>query len=463
MNELIKKSAGELAKLIQTKEVSSREIVQAHLDRINEVNPDINAVTVVLEESALALSDKADNASEDEKNRPFHGVPITIKENVDLVGSPTTSGIPLLKDSFPNENAPLVDRMLNAGAIPIGRTNLPEMGMRLDTDNPLRGRTYNPWNKDVTPGGSSGGEGAAIASGMSPFGIGNDIGGSLRNPAYCCGIASLKPSIGRIPFVRTIDGFKDFGIAAAFLTDGPMARSVKDLRSGLLTMAGRHIEDPQSVTVPFEGHIPQKPKAALVTKFENHTIDSTNVEAIEKAGKILSDKGWEVEEVDAPETERVYEIWHKVLNSGMLDEMPEEAFKPETADYLRRFEKQFPQNDMTLDQALLERRRLRRLWSAFLTDYQVCIGPTWANRPWPIDTDLDPDIGIQTLKESFIFISPGNCLGLPSVALPMEVHDGLPTGIQIYSELYREDLCLAVAEMIQEEVPCPTPIDPLVG
>jgi len=240
-----------------------------------------------------------------------------------------------------------------------------------------------------------------------------------------------------------------------------MARSVKDLRSGLLTMAGRHIEDPQSVTVPFEGHIPQKPKAALVTKFENHTIDSANVEAIEKAGKILSDKGWEVEEVDAPETERVYEIWHKVLNSGMLDEMPEEAFKPETADYLRRFEKQFPQNDMNLDQALLERRRLRRLWSAFLTDYQVCIGPTWANRPWPIDTDLDPDVGIQTLKESFIFISPGNCLGLPSVALPMEVHDGLPTGIQIYSELYREDLCLAVAEMIQDEVPCPTPIDPV--
>ena len=144
MNELIKKSAGELAKLIQTKEVSSREIVQAHLDRINEVNPDINAVTVILEESALALSDQADNASDDERNRPFHGVPITIKENVDLVGSPTTNGIPLLKDSFPNENAPLVDRMLNAGAIPIGRTNLPEMGMRLDTDNPLRGRTYNP-------------------------------------------------------------------------------------------------------------------------------------------------------------------------------------------------------------------------------------------------------------------------------------------------------------------------------
>ena len=165
------------------------------------------------------------------------------------------------------------------------------MGARLDTDNPFRGRTYNPWKKDVTPGGSSGGEGAAIASGMSPFGIGNDIGGSLRNPAYCCGIASLKPSIGRIPSVRTIDGFKDYGVASAFLTDGPMARSVKDLRSGLLTMAGRHIEDPQSVTVPFEGHIPQKPKAALVTKFENYAIDPANVEAIEKAGKILSNKG----------------------------------------------------------------------------------------------------------------------------------------------------------------------------
>ena len=198
------------------KVVSSKEVIEAHLDRIKEVNPEINAITVTLEKSALEMADKADSSNTDIEDKPFHGVPITIKENIDFVGTPTTNGLPLLAESMPPKNAPLVDRMLNAGAIPIGRTNMPEMGMRLDTDNPLRGRTFNPWNKAITPGGSSGGEGAAIASGMSPFGIGNDIGGSLRNPAYCCGITSIKPSIGRIPFVRTIAPFEDMGISGAF-------------------------------------------------------------------------------------------------------------------------------------------------------------------------------------------------------------------------------------------------------
>ena len=461
MDRLCKKSASELAELIRSKEASSKEVVEAHFNRIKEVNPDINAITLTLEESALKLADEADSAGEEERKRPFHGVPFTIKENIDFMGTPTTNGIPLLAESMPPRNAPIVDRMLGAGAIPIGRTNLPEMGMRLDTDNPLRGRTFNPWNKALTPGGSSGGEAASIATGMSPFGLGNDIGGSLRNPAYCCGIASLNPSIGRIPFVNSIEGFIDMGISGAFLSDGPMARSVEDLRTGLSIMAGRHIDDPQSVNTPLSGPIPEKPKAALVKEIANFNLPDATKREIDKAGAILSNSGWSIEEVEAPEVERVYEIWGTVLNSGMLDAMPEEVFKPETAAYLHRFAEPFLSNDLNLDQALIERRRLRRLWSAFLTDYQVCIGPTWANLPWPIDTDLDPEKGIDTLRQSFSFIAPGNCLGLPSVALPMGVDNGIPTGVQIYSELYREDLCLLAAELIQKEAPCPTPIDPV--
>ena len=309
MNELNQKSASELANLIQNKEVSSKEVVQAHLDRIHEVNPEINAVTVVLEESALEMAEKADSSGADTKDRPFHGVPITIKENIDFVGTPTTNGLPLLAESMPPRNAPLVDRMLNAGAIPIGRTNMPEMGMRLDTDNPLRGRTFNPWNKAVTPGGSSGGEGAAIASGMSPFGIGNDIGGSLRNPAYCCWITSIKPSIGRIPFVRTIAPFEDMGISSAFLSDGPMARSVKDLRMGLSVMSGRHIDDPQSIDSPLIGDFPDKPRAALVKQVSDIQLPEATLREIDKAAEVLISEGWQVEEVEAPEVERVYEIW----------------------------------------------------------------------------------------------------------------------------------------------------------
>ena len=460
MDSLCTKNATELADLITKKETSSKEVVEAHLNRISEVNPYLNAITLTLDESAIEAAEKADNASEEDRKRPFHGVPFTIKENIDFKGTPTTNGIPLLAESMPPRNAPIVDRMIKAGAIPMGRTNLPEMGMRLDTDNPLRGRTFNPWNKELTPGGSSGGEAAAIATGMSPFGLGNDIGGSLRNPAYCCGIASLKPSIGRLPFVNSIEPFIDMGIASAFITDGPMARSVKDLRRGLSVMAGRHIEDPQSVDTPLSGSVPEKPKAALVKDISNFKLPEATIREIEKAGSILSKNGWLVEEVEAPEVERVVEIWGTVLNNGLLEALPDELFKPETAEYLRRFCEPFITNGINLEEALIERRRLRRLWSSFLTEYTVCIGPTWSNLPWPINTDLDPDKGDTVLKESFIFIAPGNCLGIPSVALPMGVVDGLPTGIQVYSELYREDLCLLAAEIIEKERDCPTPIDP---
>ena len=461
MNELNKKSAGELAALIKEKQVSSTEVVEAHLKRIEEVNPDVNAITLALGETALAAAKKADHASDSERERTFHGVPFTIKENIDLIGTPTTNGIPLMAEAMPPRNAPIVDRMLAAGAIPIGRTNLPELGMRLDTDNPLRGRTFNPWNKNLTPGGSSGGEGAAIATGMSPFGLGNDIGGSLRNPAYCCGIASLKPSIGRLPFVNSIEPV-DMGISGAFLTDGPMARSVDDLRNGLKVMSGRHIDDPQSVDAPLTGVIPDKPKAALIREIPGFKLTDATLREIDRAGSILADRGWIVEEKQAPEVPRVYEIWGTVLNNGMMGAIPPEVFKKETADYLERESRQFIENGISLDEALIERRRLRRLWSAFLTEYAVCIGPTWTNPPWPIDTDLDPDKGPDELSKSFIFIAPGNCLGIPSVALPMGVSENLPTGIQIYSEVYREDLCLGAAEIIQNEATCPTPIDPVL-
>ena len=460
MNKLCAQSATQLANLIRAGEVSSEEVVQAHLDRIEEVNPDVNAITVILGESALKAAEQADSASDEDKMRPFHGVPITIKENIDLVGTPTTQGLAVNAEAMPARNAPIVDRMIAAGAIPIGRTNLPEMGARLDTDNPLRGRTFNPWNAALTPGGSSGGEAVALATGMTPFGLGNDIGGSLRNPAYCCGVAALKPSIGRVPFVFSIEPV-DLGIAGTFLTDGPMARSVNDLRVGLSVLAGRHIDDPQSVDVPLEGRVPDSPKAALISEIEGCQIPSATKNEIERAGRILQDKGWSVDYVKAPELDRVYEVWGKIVMGGSTLDGLDEVVKPETAAYLERMWTVHDVQSLTLDEALIERRRLRRLWSAFLTDYTVAIGPTWANLPWPIDSDLDPNKGVELLRESWAFITPGNALGLPSVALPMGVSDGLPTGIQVYSEVYREDLCLMASEIIESETQCPTPIDPV--
>ena len=189
VEDLWKRTANDLAQMIAAGEASSLEVVDAHLDRIGEVNGWLNAVTRILAEEARTAAIDADAAvAAGEELGPLHGVPCTVKENVDVSGTATTQGLPAFAELIAPTDAPLVERLRGAGAIPIGRTNLPELGLRVSTDNPLHGLTRNPWHPDRTAGGSSGGEGSAIASGMSPLGLGNDIGGSVRNPAFCCGI-----------------------------------------------------------------------------------------------------------------------------------------------------------------------------------------------------------------------------------------------------------------------------------
>jgi amidase len=202
--EIWRKSALDIAAEIADGRISSREVVQSHLDRIEEVNGTINAVVRVLGTDALVQADEADRARASGRELgALHGVPFTIKDNIDVAGQPTTNGLPIFAEAIAPVDAPVVERMRAAGAIPIGRTNMPDMGLRIHTDSTLYGRTKNPWMLDRTAGGSSGGEGAALATGMSPIGLGNDIGGSLRNPAHACGIAAIKPSLGVIPDTQT--------------------------------------------------------------------------------------------------------------------------------------------------------------------------------------------------------------------------------------------------------------------
>ncbi|MDE2968270.1 MAG: amidase [Chloroflexota bacterium] len=453
------RTAVELAALIRDREVSSREVVQAHLDRIAEVNGQVNAVTLVLEETALAGADAADRS---ESSGPLHGVPFTIKENIDCVGSPTTSGIPALADALPPSDAPVVERMKRAGAIPLARTNLPELGGRLDTDNPLRGRTFNPWNPALTPGGSSGGEAAALATGMSPIGLGNDILGSLRNPAYCCGITSLKPSAGRIPCVLPMG--VDAGMAVqAMLVEGPMARSVADLRLGLSVLAGRDVRDPRSVDAPLEGPQPPERRAALVTEIPGFDLPAATVSEIRRAGEVLAADGWSVEEVHAPELDRVNQIWVYVITADMDEEALQEQealLTPQLLAVQRQIGERIASAPLSNSAIHAERSRLSRVWSEFFAAYPVAIGPTWTCLPWPIDSDLDPETGMDTTLATAHFISPANVLGLPAVALATGVADGLPTGVQVYADRWREDLCLAAAEQIEAASQTPTPIDP---
>lgn len=459
--ELWRLPAHRLASLIAQREVSSREVVQAHLERIAAVNPQVNAITLALGESALAAADAADRNARNTGNGPLHGVPFSIKENLDLVGTATTNGVPAFAHAMPTSDSPVVARMKAAGAIPLARTNLPEMGLRLSTNNPLRGRTLNPWNPALTSGGSSGGCAVALATGMSPFSLGNDIGGSLRNPAYCCGIAALKPTQGRIPHAGSLPP-QDGGMAVQLmLVEGPMARSVADLRLGLSILAGADRRDPISVDVPLQG-APAPARAALVTRFWGKPLPAATLAAIRAAGKALAEAGWEVEEVEPPELERVQELWGRVLSVDFTQTLPQirGLITPELHANLDQVCRHFDPATMPNLVLHAERSRLMRAWSGFFAQWPLAVGPTWGELPWPVDADIDPVHGLELLLSTWRFISPGNVLGIPSVALPTGVADGLPTGVQIYADRWREDLCLNAAEIIEATLPGPAPIDP---
>jgi amidase len=457
--ELWRNCAHELAELIRKKQVSSREVVQSHLDRIAAVNGKVNAVTVTLAESALLAADRADATT---PTGPFHGVPFTIKENIDCTGSATTQGLPAFAAAMPAMDAPVVARMKAAGAIPLARTNLPEMGLRITTDNPLRGRTNNPWDLTRTAGGSSGGEGAALATGMSPIGLGNDIGGSLRNPAYCCGIAALKSTVGRIPMVLSIPAAAQPISFRLMCVEGPMARSVADLRIAYRLLAGWHPKDPFSVPAAFEGPAVAR-RAAIVTKMPFSTLPESTIAAIRRAGRELEAAGWEIAEVTPPELARVNEIWAHVLNADIQNVLPllTPVMSENAIGLLHSLLRKFDPATKTITEIYTERDRLAVAWSAFFQDYPVIIGPTWADLPFLHDADLDPESGAETTLRRLQFITPGNLLGIPSVALPMGVADGLPTGVQVYAERWREDLCLEVASLLESRVGRITPIDPV--
>ena len=251
--------------------------------------------------------------------------------------------------------------------------------------------------------------------------------------------------------------------AQAMLVEGPMARCVRDLRMGLSILAGRDIRDPRSVDVPLEGPAPETRRAALVSKMPGGDIPAATLREIERAGGLLEQAGWEVEEAVPPELEQVTQIWGNVisLDFSVLVPLISPMITPELHEILAQLIRKFDVGNLPNSAIHTERSRLTRLWSDFFSTYPVVIGPTWTRLPWAFDADLDPQTGLDLLIDTMRFITPGNVLGLPSVALPTGTADGLPTGIQIYADLWREDLALAAAEVVEAGVETPTPIDPV--
>ena len=467
MADLWRRSASDLAALIARKEVSSREVVEAHLARITAVNPKLNAIVKVLAEEARKGADEADRkVAAKEALGPLHGVPFTIKENIDLAGAATTWGLPAFAEAVVPLDAPVVERMRAAGAVPIGRTNVPDMALRVHTHSSLHGVTRNPWNAGRTAGGSSGGEAAALAAGMSPVGLGNDIGGSLRNPANACGIASIRPSQGRVPEAGLIPA-ADRPLAVQMMqASGPMARTVADVRLALNLISGAHPRDPWSLDPPAER--PRDAAArrvAMVAEPPGGSTDLAVAKTVRQAGAALREAGYVVEEVAPPRYEDAVSTWIAFIVSdfrAVTDQLLPIMGK-DGAFFFQTAGSSVPLLDAAgFSRLFFARDGIARDWSQFMAGYGLILSPTWTQLPFEEGFDAASEDNVAATMEMIRPVVPANLIGLPSACVPagLDPATGLPIGVLITGRRMHDMECLDAAEAIEASSRLPTPIDP---
>ncbi len=453
MTNLIWTSATSLARAIRDRDVSSEEVVRAHLDRIEEVNPKLNAVVQLAAERALSEAQAADAAlAHGDLKGPLHGVPITLKDSIDTEGIVTTGGTKGRASFVPHRDATVGARLRNAGAILMGKTNTPELTMAAGTDNLIYGRTNNPYDLSRSPGGSSGGAGAIIASGGSPLDLGSDTGGSIRLPAHFCGIAGIKPTSGRVPRTGHIIPW-GLGAVDAFTQIGPMARFVEDLILALPILSGVDWEDPAIVPMPLEDPDAVDPKRLRVAVYTDDGKVPPTPEialAVKAAASAVRDAGASVEEDRPPGLALSGELRRKLSaadgragtrrllkKAGTTEPHPwiqdrlNEADPVEVGDYT----------------ALLEEiDRLRSEMLAFMKAYDVILCPVSPYAALPHESwrneDLFPGLAGYT--------GPYNFTGWPAAVVRVGTSsEDLPIGVQAVGRPWREDVCLAVARHLE--------------
>ncbi|GAA1940108.1 amidase [Kitasatospora viridis] len=464
-------SAAAQARAVRGGEVRAVELVESHLERIAEVNPEVNAVTQLLAQRARQAAEWTDRRwAAGEELGPLAGVPFTVKESTAIEGVPTTFGTPRFHDLVAPADAPPVARLRAAGAIPIGHSNMPTLILAgMHTRSELFGDTLNPWDRARTPGGTSGGDAVAVATGMAALGLGNDSGGSVRVPAQFCGVAGLKPTTGRFPADHRILGPDDPGPASQLLvTDGPFARTVGDLRLAYEVLAGTDPQDPRAVPVPAYGEpLPGPVKVAVVADPGGHGVHPTVRAAIATAADALRDAGYDVREVaDVPRLDEALDAYGRIVVTefaptwpvvrGLLGEggdryieMTMEQTPPATADEFMRLMGSW--------------LGIRRSWAEFLHEYPLLLGPSFTEPPVEPGLESRDRPGHDRVGSGMRLCTVTSFVGVPGVAVPTGVADGLPTGVQIIGRAFREDLCLAAAEAIEARLGVLAPVDPHWG
>jgi amidase len=451
MDELWMWTAIETAERVRAGDVSAVEVTIAQLARIDAMAP-LNAVTRRNDEQALRDAATVDAAlARGERLGPLAGVGFTVKDSVDVTGQSTPNGVATLNQRLATSDSPAIASLRSAGAIVIGRTNAPEFSWRWHTDNPLFGATKNPWRGDLTPGGSSGGAAAALASGVGAIAHGSDAGGSLRWPAAACGVSTIRPTQHRVPSHNSTSDAERSPAIDLMAVHGPMARNVADLRVALEVMAQPSWRDPVQVTAPFGFGQPRIGRAAVAVGLDRSPSVAKTMAA---AAARLVDAGWTTVEVEPPSLVECAHLWARMLNTDFdqnLRVRMNELGSPQLLLMLEVLHAYGP--SLTLADylgAYSRRLAILREWQRLLIDevdvliLPICREPTWR---------VGDDEHRSRLEELVIANEPLtaiNFLGLPAASQPVYVVDGVPSSVQLVAARFNEASALAAAEAIEQ-------------
>jgi len=465
MDEIIKWTATQTAANIKAKTVSVTEVTKAHLARSKALEPGLRAVVEPLDDTALATARDMD-ANPPPNPGPLFGLPVTIKINVDYQGLPNSNGIPALNTTPASSDSPLVAALRADGAVPIGRTNTPEFSLRWFTSNPIYGVTINSVNKALTPGGSSGGAASAVAAGIGVIAHGNDLGGSLRYPAYCCRLATLRPSMGRVPAFNPSAPAERGATLQMMSVQGAIARNMADVRLAMRTLEKRSSFDPlwNAATDSGRQRGDRLRIGVSVDPFGDGVAASV-AEGVEIATAALRARGHEIVEITPPMAREAAVAWGQLLNAEteilMLDSMLQVGSN-QVIELLESYKTTFGVPDLKgFMQQQAIRLTIQRAWSVMFDDIDVLVMPVSAAEPFRLEQDFNEPANRHDIIMAQRMMYILNVLGLPAATVPTGMNNGIPMGVQVVGAMRDDDLCMNVAEMIEAELGLDlTPVEP---
>ena len=467
MSDIWRLSASQVADLIRQRKLSATEAAQAALARLDAVNPQLNAVVDWRPDEVLQRAGAIDAAlARGEDPGLLAGVPVTVKINIDQAGFATSNGVNLQKDLIAATSSPVVDNLLKAGAVIVGRTNAPAFSYRWFTGNQLHGTTLNPRDATLTPGGSSGGAASSVAAGIGHLAHGTDIAGSIRYPAYACGVHGLRPSLGRVAAWNAALPERSIG-GQVMAVSGPIARTVHDLRLGLAAMAAPDARDPWWCPAPLVG--PDAPRTvALCLRPDGLDTQPEIVSALRDAADRLRDAGWTVDEVDAlPPIRDALDsqvvLWMGDGYEAMVRAAEREGDPGAITALAGQAGLARGITAAQLSAALVKRATITRLWQLFLERYPVVLLPVCAELPFAADLDLQGPAAYARVWQAQLTMIGLPLTGLPALTVSTGMVGKSPVGVQLVAGRFREDLCLAAGEAIEARGVPPTPIDPVAA